>query len=100
MEIRKLEEAACEAQKKKDEEKKEENRFQEIMKQREKKLNRKTKPYEITSLEKKDDPGKESGFCGPETTTTNRAKWAKRLESLLRINTRPFLKRHCYLGSS
>lgn len=74
MEIRKLEEAACEAQKKKDEEKKEENRFQEIMKQREKKLNRQTKPYEIPSLEKKDDPGKDSGFCGPEATTTDRAQ--------------------------
>lgn len=74
MEIRKLEEAACEAQKKKDEEKEEENRFQEIMKQREKKLNRQTKPYEIPSLEKKDDSGKESGFCGPEMTTADRAQ--------------------------
>lgn len=74
MEIRKREEAACEAQKKKDEEKKEKIRFQEIMKRREKKLNKQTKPYEIISFEEKDDPGKESGFCGPEMTTTNRAK--------------------------
>ncbi|XP_057618306.1 transmembrane protein 232 isoform X1 [Chionomys nivalis] len=74
MEVRKREEAVCEALKRKDEEKKEEIRFQEIMKQREKKLNKQTKPYEITSLEKKDDPGKESGFCGPETTTTNGAQ--------------------------
>ncbi|XP_051010395.1 transmembrane protein 232-like [Acomys russatus] len=61
MEIRKQEEAACEAQRQKDEEKKEKVHFQEIMKQRERKLNRKTKPYELTSLEKKSDPGKESG---------------------------------------
>lgn len=74
MEIRKRAEAVCEALKKKDEEKKEETRFQEIMKQREKKLNKQTKPYEITSLDKKDDPGKESGFCEPETTTTNRTQ--------------------------
>ncbi|KAM7339793.1 hypothetical protein ACRRTK_000408 [Alexandromys fortis] len=74
MEIRKREEAACEALKKKDEAKKEEIRFQEIMKQREKKLNKQAKPYEITSLDKKDDPGKESGFCEPETTTTNGAQ--------------------------
>ncbi|CAO2625625.1 Transmembrane protein 232 [Lemmus lemmus] len=72
--IRKQEEAACEAQEKKDEEKKEKIRFQEIMKQREKKLNKQTKPYEVISLGKKDDPGKESGFCGPEMTKTNLAK--------------------------
>lgn len=93
MEIRKREEAACEALKRKDEEKKEEISFQEIMKQREKKLNKQTKPYEITSLDKKDDPGKESGFCGPETTTTNGTQWAKRLETLLGIDTRPFFKK-------
>lgn len=74
MEIRKREEAACEALKRKDEEKKEEICFQEIMKQREKKLSKQTKPYEITSLDKKDDPGKESGFCEPETTTSNGAQ--------------------------
>ncbi|XP_041487828.1 transmembrane protein 232 isoform X2 [Microtus oregoni] len=74
MEIRKREEAAFEALERKDEEKKEEIRFQEIMKQREKKLNKQTKPYEITSSDKKDDPGKESGFCEPETTTTNGAQ--------------------------
>ncbi|KAL6051230.1 hypothetical protein STEG23_005918, partial [Scotinomys teguina] len=60
MEIRKREEAACEAQTRKDEEEKERLHFQAIMEQREKKLNKKTKPYEITSLGKKDDPGKGS----------------------------------------
>ncbi|XP_032755530.1 transmembrane protein 232 isoform X2 [Rattus rattus] len=54
METLKQIEAVCEAQKRKDEEEKEKIRFQEIMKQRERKLNKQTKPYEITPPEKKE----------------------------------------------
>ncbi|XP_021086904.1 transmembrane protein 232 isoform X2 [Mesocricetus auratus] len=73
-EARQQEEEACEAQRRSDEEKKAKTRFQEIMKQREKKLNKKTKPYEIPSLEKEDDLEKESGFHGPGPETTTLAK--------------------------
>ncbi|NP_001257319.1 transmembrane protein 232 [Rattus norvegicus] len=54
METLKQIEAVCEAQNRKDEEEKEKIRFQEIMKQRERKLNKQTKPYEITPSEKKE----------------------------------------------
>lgn len=58
METLKQIEAVCEAQNRKDEEEKEKIRFQEIMKQRERKLNKQTKPYEITPSEKKEWPRK------------------------------------------
>lgn len=77
MDTRRQEEEACEAQKQKDKEEKERIRFQEIMKQREKKLNKKTKPYEVISLQKKDDPRKESGLRGLEIAPANLAKCVK-----------------------
>lgn len=77
MEIRKQEEAEYEEQRQKEEEIKEKVRFQEIMKQRQKKLNKQTKPYEIPWLEKKDGPGKESGFRGQETKTLPKLRGRK-----------------------
>ncbi|KAL1770691.1 transmembrane protein 232 isoform X1 [Sigmodon hispidus] len=73
-EIQMQEAQARAAQNQKDEEAKKNLHFEAIMKQREKKLNKKTKPYELISLEKKDDPGKKSGSCGQETTATNPAE--------------------------
>lgn len=60
METLKHIEAVCEEQKRKDEEEKEKIRFQEIMKQRERKLNKQTKPYEIIPPEKKEWPRKKN----------------------------------------
>ncbi|XP_076770777.1 transmembrane protein 232 isoform X3 [Arvicanthis niloticus] len=69
MEARKREEAACEAQNQKDKEEMEKIRFQEIMKQRERKLNKQTKPYEIIPSEKESDPEKKCGLCELEPST-------------------------------
>ncbi|XP_028611537.1 transmembrane protein 232 isoform X2 [Grammomys surdaster] len=74
MEARKREEAACEAQNQKDKEEKEKIRFQEIMKQRQRKLNKQTKPYEIIPSEKESDPEKKCGFYELEPSTTPNAK--------------------------
>ncbi|XP_072592693.1 transmembrane protein 232 isoform X2 [Vulpes vulpes] len=47
LEIRQKEDAACEAQERKDKELQEEKHFREIMKRREEKLHKQTKPYEL-----------------------------------------------------
>ncbi|XP_031224456.1 transmembrane protein 232 isoform X2 [Mastomys coucha] len=74
MEARKREEAVCEAQNQKDKEEKEKIRFQEIMKQRERKLNKQTKPYEIVPSEKESDPENKCGFCKLEPSTAPNSK--------------------------
>ncbi|XP_052049298.1 transmembrane protein 232 isoform X2 [Apodemus sylvaticus] len=74
MEARKREEATCEAQNQKDKEEKEKIRFQEIMKQRERKLNKQTKPYEIIPSAKESDPENKCEFYKLEPSTTPDAK--------------------------
>lgn len=74
MEAQKREEAMCEAQNQKDKEEKEKIRFQEIMKQRERKLNKQTKPYEIVPSEKESDPENKCGFCELEPSTAPNSK--------------------------
>ncbi|EFB14868.1 hypothetical protein PANDA_008667, partial [Ailuropoda melanoleuca] len=47
LKIRQKEDAICEAQERKDRELEEKNHFREIMKRREEKLQKQTKPYEL-----------------------------------------------------
>ncbi|XP_021073635.1 transmembrane protein 232 isoform X2 [Mus pahari] len=70
MEARKQEEAAYWAQNQKKKKEKEKIHFQEIMKQRERKLNKQTKPYEIILSEKESGPEKKCGFFELEPSTT------------------------------
>nr|AAQ14894.1 Tes13-S [Mus musculus] len=74
MEARKREEEAYKAQNQKDKEEKEKIHFQEIMKQRERKLNKQTKPYEIILSEKESGSEKKCGFFELKPSTAPNAK--------------------------
>ncbi|KAM6148472.1 transmembrane protein 232 [Erethizon dorsatum] len=81
LEIQRREEAICEAKEQKDKEVEEKQRFQEVMKQREEKLHKKTKPYElppgteVISLEKK-ITHRNTGVYIPEIASTEKIKIA------------------------